>query len=399
MTSSVENLLARFDVSIDHRELLRVMHEHFRTAAFEENGTIAFPAGPRTVLVVKAEQGVIRWIHRGSAFDAQSLQTVIETAQRRLVESPGRVVSRTILHSSRVIAGYWRSEHLRLQIFPAPPPAPQPPVIMADHPFVLETEIMQGGDGFITNQRLLRAGVEWGLVLNAILRVSVKVPDPRGRHLWIYDDASGESRWLQAGYFVPGLDGLGATFTAWFGNAIPQFNHDEYYESWGPPLADRDLAPFPRSMDRLLSSFASLDAEHRDTYLRAARWIRAASDVWILNASSWFTAMVSAIETFVPRPTRRCPTCNSMIGITQNFRDFVEKHSPRSDHSMRQTIYSIRSGLSHGSFLLRIDATPWAFSATFDAEQRQAMDDLQRIVRDVMVNWLLDHESASGGGA
>jgi hypothetical protein len=269
---------------------------------------------------------------------------------------------------------------------------------MADHPFLVESQIARGGDGFITNQRILRAGTEWGLVLNSVLRLTVKVPDPRARHVWVFDDESQKSRWLQVGYSVPGFDALGATFTTWFGTAVPQFDHREYYESWAPPLATSDLASFPQSLNRLLSTFAALDAEHRNTYLRAGRWIHAASDVWLLNASSWFTAMVSAIETFVPPPTKRCPKCKSMIGISENFRAFVEQYSPRSNHQMRQTIYRMRSGISHGTFLLPIDETPWAFGATFDAEQRQAMDDLQRIVRDVMVNWLLDHDTSMAAG-
>jgi hypothetical protein len=64
---------------------------------------------------------------------------------------------------------------------------------------------------------------------------------------------------------------------------------------------------------------------------------------------------------------------------------------------MRQTIYTLRSQISHGSMLLAIDDTPWAFGATFNADHSQAVDDLYRIVRDVMVNWLLDQPVTSRG--
>jgi hypothetical protein len=86
-----------------------------------------------------------------------------------------------------------------------------------------------------------------------------------------------------------------------------------------------------------------------------------------------------------------------MVGVSRSFRDFVERFSPQSNHKMRQTIYTLRSQISHGSMLLAIDDTPWAFGATFNADHSQAMDDLYRIVRDVMVNWLLDQLVTSRG--
>jgi hypothetical protein len=402
--AKASNLLNRFPNEIDHRELLRVIQDHFGRAAFDEKGILHFPASDSAQLRVKVTNGLIDDIEPGEDFAEDRFQELLMVVQRRLADSPGEFVARVILHSSRVIQGYWRDDELGLQLTPPTSEAPRPPVIMADHPFVLEVRLHEGGDGFITNERILRAAIEWGLVLNAVLRIPIVVPDPRIRHLWVYDDEAKRSRWLQASYFTDSFEQPRSEFSK-PAELIPVYPHDEYYESKVTPGAARDIATLPDSLSQILSAFAGLSHEERSIYLRAARWVQVATAVWDLNASSWVTAMVSALETLVPKPSERCrecgnvlgvgwcATCGSTVGVSREFRDFVERYSRRSDYKMRQTIYSLRSRISHGSMLLAIDDTPWAFGATFEPEHRQTMEDLLRIVRDVMVNWLLDHST------
>jgi hypothetical protein len=55
---------------------------------------------------------------------------------------------------------------------------------------------------------------------------------------------------------------------------------------------------------------------------------------------------------------------------------------------MRNTIYRYRSNLSHGTMLLQLDEAPWSFGSTFREEEYEASRRLDRITRDVMVNWL-----------
>jgi hypothetical protein len=318
------------------------------------------------------------------------------TAARHTAET---TIGRSILHCSRRITGCWRSDTLGVQILPPPAQAPQPPVIMADHPFILETRIESDSDGFVINRRRLTAMMESGLVLNAVLRMQVIVPDPRGRHAWVWDDEANRGRWLQLSYFVPDFEIQAPKLTDSECEPIPLYLHGEYYESDIPPGAETDSAALPDSLEDLLLAFAELTPEDRTSYLRAAAWVHFAQQVWDLSQSAWFTALVSAIETLAPKIQERCPMCGSMVGVSKNVRDFVERYSPRSDPKMRSTIYTVRSKISHGSMLFSIDAKPWAFGETWNVKEQDAQDSLYRIVRDIMVNWLLDQPHTTKGSS
>ena len=110
-----------------------------------------------------------------------------------------------------------------------------------------------------------------------------------------------------------------------------------------------------------------------------------------------FTALVSAIEALSERGVEHrlyCPDCEKLIphespGATERFRAFLEQYSAGMlDKNRRSQIYSLRSGILHGSKLLALDFDlahgwdpPWW-------NERELHTDLWRVTSAAMRNWL-----------
>ncbi|PZS36626.1 MAG: hypothetical protein DLM58_01385 [Pseudonocardiales bacterium] len=375
---------------MDHRELVRVLQEHFGGSQISGRDVITFPSGPHYRLRLRVEEGRIRSVLTGPDFDPAEFEQLQQLVRTRLIDSPGETVARVVLFSSLPVSGWLSMPEVGLQICPVQGSAPRPPVIYADNPFILEFRLSRGGDNFITNQRCTRLAIEWGRVLNAVLRTSIKVVTPRQSSHWGYDSDGDVSKWLPELYFLPDFQQYNDDFSSPDGAPLTLVSHDEYYKSDVRPGADRDELILPDSLPSLLAAFIRLAAPQRRQFLRAATWIDTAARMWDINTSSWFTSLVSAIETFVEADQQdRCPKCESVLGVTRAFIELVERYSPDSDARMRRVIYNYRSKLSHGELLLQIDEAPWAFGAGFSVQEHEASDHLVRVVRDVMVNWLL----------
>ncbi len=388
MSDNLLPLLAPLDA--DYREVLYVLKTYFKFAAISDKDVIYLPPGDKHHLRVKVERDRIRYVQRGPGFDKAEFDELQRLVRKVIVDSPSEKVARAILFSSLPVPGTLSMPGIGLKISPAPDSAPQPGVIYADNPFLLEFRVPRGGgDWTITNQRRARLAGEWSLVLNAILRTRIWFPTPRGTHHWVYDDKAGVSRWLSASYNIPDFELYADSFTEAAGPALPLAPHEEYYGSDVRPGAERDQLVLPDSLPDLLGVFARMAPSRRSQFLRAATWIQIASRTWDVSASSWYTAHVSAIETFVePDYNDKCEKCASVLGVTRAFKEVVERYSPDSDKTMRNRVYDYRSKLTHGSILLQLDEAPWSFGSTFRAEEDDASRRLVRITRDVMVNWL-----------
>jgi hypothetical protein len=89
-----------------------------------------------------------------------------------------------------------------------------------------------------------------------------------------------------------------------------------------------------------------------------------------------------------------CPTCCAphYPSITKEFREFLEAYVP--DRPDRETFYELRSKIAHGVTLLEFDVRE-EFGGFYpgDLYQREQMDELNRVCRIALVNWLLMHDS------
>ena len=276
----------------------------------------------------------------------------------------------------------------------------------ADHPFILEFPIKSSSDGFVTNNRAMRRALELTWTLNGLLRSAITRIGPRTQHLWglvrtdqLAAPAQQNVKWVQEYYAIDDLPIQYAEFSRPYPEQVRMIPHDKYY---GSRFFGSDDLVLPDSTSQMLEKADRLDPDERRRFIRAVRWMYAADPLHFHLISSCFVALVSAVEALMPEPDGQdaCPTCHRdrSPGPTQRFQDFVERHVPSPDleEKNRKWLYRIRSDLAHGRDLLRFDSAPWDWSLnTTSAMEHEALDQLFRIVRAVIVNWLLTERDRS----
>jgi len=144
----------------------------------------------------------------------------------------------------------------------------------------------------------------------------------------------------------------------------------------------------PDNLDDMINAFANLKPEDRFRFLRACQWAYVAYAHWVTHASSFYIALVAAIESLLPAApaSERCPTCgrDKGPGPTQLFQDFVEAHTKSETASNRKPLYALRSKLAHGRGLLQLDERLWAFSFNTSA-LHESWTELYNVVREVQL--------------
>src|SRR5262249_39827269 len=142
---------------------------------------------------------------------------------------------------------------------------------------------------------------------------------------------------------------------------LQEVEPEEYYEIFG-----HDCKPLrvPSDLDQSICLYQQLSAKNRARFDRASFWVDLAWRQWTLSVSASFASLVSAIESVTERgkPHRLyCDDCNSyrtheLPGSTEKFRDFFETYAPGASlEKRRNDMYSLRSGILHGSRLMEFD--------------------------------------------
>jgi len=139
-----------------------------------------------------ADEGVLSLRYRaGSVVDAiagpamtadleEQLQAVINDT---VLTPSGRKVWRCVMFSGRPVEGYWCFKD-EFQIVPAPPEAPRPNVLLAEHPFALDLAFDDSSDFRIRGLRRSRRSYELGLVLDLVLRGGISWTSRDSRATW-----------------------------------------------------------------------------------------------------------------------------------------------------------------------------------------------------------------------
>jgi hypothetical protein len=380
---------------IDDGELRWVLEHTIGRAQIASARKLVYSDTSGQVIGLVYRDGQLLRMEPGPAFKASVLVRLRKAIDEQVIAS-GSAIGRAILLCSRPVLGYYRDAALTTQIQRAPARAPRPTEMGGDHPFVLEFRIRTSREAGLTNLRLRRGSEERGLLLNAVLRRSIRSSDAvRQAHEWVTPMSGprmwGPSLWARRGYQLPRFEPLRPKFTR-LGPRIHVAHDADYYAADGwkrDPRTIEDALVLPESLSNLIAAFDRLGAEDRRRFLRAAFWFSASRGAWEFNASAWFTSIVSAIETLAPKAAEQCPCCKSIVGISKSFRDFVEEFAPNSGAKSRMLVYDIRSKLSHGSRLLQLDEAPWDFTVQSTwLEEQDARMELSAMAHDVLVNWL-----------
>lgn len=245
------------------------------------------------------------------------------------------VVWRDVYFSIFPVDGYWRYRD-EWQLVPAPPQAPRPDVVIADHPFIVELRIPSyPGRGMLDATIRWRRAWELQLMLNLVLRGPIKRFSARGPdHTWAlvrHGDSGVRAEWLQPGYFIPNWTYQSRDFTPVDNlHPVPEVSDDVYRTRHG--IGSADVFEIPAVLGPLLDAIYAVPPAIRDRFLHACYWYERSGAAWNMSISLGHIAAVNAIETIMPPgATDRCPTCgqNRAPGPTRRFREFVERYAPR----------------------------------------------------------------------
>ena len=208
---------------------------------------------------------------------------------------------------------------------------------------------------------------------------------------WKDAPTQADVKWAQEFYMIDGFKTQADGFSVCDEPHIGKIPFEEYYAAAAYHWEEFVV---PDNLDALISAFANLKPEDHFRFLRACQWVYVAHAHWVTHASSSYIALVAAIESLLPAApaSEKCPACgrDKGPGPTQLFQDFVEAHTKTT--SNKKPLYALRSKLAHGGGLLQLDERPWAFSFNTSAlEERESWAELYKVVREVLINWLLEH--------
>jgi hypothetical protein len=382
---------------VDPGELLELFSSHFKRAEGDQRGGWLFPSSADTHLHVQIVDDRIRAIRGMPAFDQSEADFLRSRIEAELVRDAGKQIQTTILFTHVPVDGQYHAPREAFRILPAPPRAPRPPYALGHHPFLLQFPVTASADTLTTMHRSWQRASEWMWLLSVLLAQKVFEPG-RSRHLWaIVSDGQAEPRqfeprWVQEFYAIPDWQ-LPASYGDSDAPPLVQIPSRDFYRRVG--IRAGEPLTIPDSFSADIESFLGLSPDHRGQFLRAAQWKAAAANVWESHISSWYMALVAAIEalTISDETPDPCPTCDRDRNHrpTKNFKDFLTRYAPGSGtRTELDVLYGVRSALAHGSGTLRHDSPMGGGLLAFGGHEREAMDRLSAAVSLAMVNWLRD---------
>jgi hypothetical protein len=180
----VADITSRFSLSqIDHHELMAVLALRYNTCWRISNNEISFPASHDYRLKLKMRHGQIEKISAGKSLSEHELNELSEQVEADLKDDRIAGYGAEILFAHRPVTGAFRFASVPIQILPAPPKAPRPPYLWADHPIVIEYPIRSCRTPGVPDLRRRKNAIEWAWVLNALLHDSIKFSSSRTRNM------------------------------------------------------------------------------------------------------------------------------------------------------------------------------------------------------------------------
>jgi hypothetical protein len=339
-------------------------------------------AGAQSRVVLTYGDRRIVSVEPGQAFDAAEWERIAEEIETSVLTGPMKV-GRDYSFSSYRVEGSWRGELSGVQILPPHPAAPSAPVLMAQHPFILEFPVQESGLWKLTNHRRIREHRNLTLLLNILLAGRTNLQPRRGDHLWGCfwpEGGSPEIRWVQNIYFAPFGECMLDVPSPLPAERLEEIEADLYFSAV-MGIDGRGLR-VPSDLDESIYRYQQLHPTRRDEFNRAVYWLDMASRQWNISMSASFAALVSTVESLI---NTRGP------GSTGQFQDFFERYAPGSSLAARRSqMYDLRSGILHGSELMTIDEDiafgwdpPWW-------NERELHEDLWKLTRIAVRNWLRD---------
>lgn len=386
--------------SVPDGELVGILADVLPLSRWESGKRVTYlhPEQGHVLDVVYDKHGRIACCEPGPGLTEDLVATLRKHVAGAYGPDAGFEIRRDVLFSVPEVKGFWPHGD-DWQILPAPPQAPRPGFLVAEHPFVFEYRVRTSLNNFISLTRRRRRFRELHLLLSLVLRgLITREPDTHPHH-WVllHEPAAHGSRtaYLNEGYMVGGGFVIRADgFSDPVGHpklvVVPD---DEYYVRRG---LERDDLDVPTCLDAFFDRFESADPRTRNQLVRASYWVDVAYRVWHTSKSLSFVAAINAVETLVPDQEHDpCPCCgrNRAPGPSAGFRQLIETHAAAEGAEARAAMYGLRSALMHGRGLHSSDdSSAWAALIPRNIEHMQLHETALAVSRAVIRSWFLNHD-------
>jgi Protein of unknown function (DUF2934) len=380
-------------------EFLDILARRFASSTHNTDTNFVLYPGhvPHELRVEFSREGDLTGIFALPALSEEKLEIIRQDIKTEFLETAEIGIGRQVFFSFYPVRGWWRYRD-RLQILPVPPQAPTLPSPYGKHPFLIEYTYRKANSGSVNVSRGFREASKLRLLLNAVLRPWVRWINSyevgTSSHHWtrVSDDPGNwEVKYLEEYYTCEGISSLDLFSSVETLLKISEVSPEEYYGKRHIPTGEPlDL---PSDLAFTLDMFLALDSLLQDRFLHACYWLSQAN--LTTSFSLMLLAAVLALESLIQKPKggKRCPNCGLMMGIstTKLFNTFLEVFLPASTKAEKgwQSIYGVRSGITHGSSPLLSDVgASFAAMNPREIEQREAVGDALQVARMCLRNWL-----------
>jgi hypothetical protein len=268
---------------------------------------------------------------------------------------------------------------------------------LAEHPFILEFPLTDGGFWQVTNFRRRQTHRSLTLLLNLLLNCRVNLLDRQAEPAWVL---------LQR---PDGIEFVCSprSFVVNFGEVISDNPREPVSAALqeADPLEYYDLARWrgptlcvPKDLDERIALYLSLGEPERDRLDRGLFWLDMAHRQFGQSISASFASLVTSIEAFLDRGQRHVVECKDCGGrkvehytpsIGESFKAFLARFAPGTAlQASRSKMYKVRSKILHGDNLMLLDQgrahgwdPPWW-------GELQLHRELSSLTRVAFRNWL-----------
>ena len=280
----VTNLLSDRWKKLDSYELRLLLEKHFGGPG-QYDGRLENPnkfylplARDQCQIALTYSNEKIVIIEPGAAFDDEKWNRSSKEIEKTLFDGPAKV-GRSYTFSSYRVRGLWQGARSGVQILPPPDNAPQAPVEMADHPFILEFPIKSSDHWPLTNYRRMREHRRMTRLLNLLVAGSTSISSS-SKHFWgtdTFPSSSRESKWVQRAFFADLGPLVVDEISSSASEKLEELAPEVYFTEVGRD--GRGLC-VPADLDDLICSYLNLDERNRDKFDRAAFWMDMAGRQW-----------------------------------------------------------------------------------------------------------------------
>jgi len=384
------NLLRDSWTDLESAELRLLLNERVGRPGQYDANTLYLPLGGSSCrIALTFRESKIVAIEPGQAFDPAEWDRVSKEIDKSIRGGPIKI-GRDYSFSSFRVQGSWLGKRSGVQILPSPKDAPRANIETADHPFILEFPVKVSDLWQVTNHRRMREHRKLTLLLNVLLAGHTSLQPRRPEYFWasVPRDNRPEDKWFQkVRQFLswllrrPQLTSGSEHEIKWVQQFFFAKLGEVVIDQLSPPTADQleEVEPgeyyttvghdgrglrVPTDLDESICCYTALSNGNRSKFDRATFWIDMASRLWNISVSASFAALVSAVESLTDRGEShqfKCPICGNLTqhevpGPTRLFKDFFDTYAPGIALAKRRAdMYSLRSGILHGSQLMQLD--------------------------------------------